>query len=323
MLLEGPAIEPLLAQVREEYGSAVRIISADKVRSGGFGGFFAKQRYELSVEVPDETPDQVVESPLTAARRRAAQQGAADDEAPTLEQLLARAESNDRITGHGGGRHADPSADGDDRDTASDEPAGGFSTDTTFAALMAGLDPANAGADRDRDRAPMVRPLRPAPDSSVAAKPMPSLAELMGGREAEDLAPPAAAPARPNGAGPAGGVATAPNPRLTRLQRTAAAYGQLPSSGPPANATAGTLAPADGAASGPDLGADPLDPSYAGPLDRDDSAQFGPDSTDPLGPGGTDPLGLTATHAGAPPAEVSQAEASQAEASQAEASQAE
>ena len=57
VLLEGPAIEPLLAQVREEYGSGVRIISADKVRSGGFGGFFAKQHYELSVEVPDPTED--------------------------------------------------------------------------------------------------------------------------------------------------------------------------------------------------------------------------------------------------------------------------
>ncbi len=53
VLLEGPAIEPLLEQVREEYGSQVKIISADKVRSGGIGGFFAKQKYELSVEVPD------------------------------------------------------------------------------------------------------------------------------------------------------------------------------------------------------------------------------------------------------------------------------
>ncbi|MEN3309550.1 MAG: hypothetical protein V7603_5752 [Micromonosporaceae bacterium] len=53
VLLEGPEIESLLAQVREEYGSGVRIISADKVRTGGLGGFFAKQRYELSVEVPD------------------------------------------------------------------------------------------------------------------------------------------------------------------------------------------------------------------------------------------------------------------------------
>ena len=58
VLLEGPTIEPLLAQVREEYGSAVRIISADKVRSGGIGGFFAKQHYELSVEVPDAAAEE-------------------------------------------------------------------------------------------------------------------------------------------------------------------------------------------------------------------------------------------------------------------------
>ncbi|HKS99686.1 MAG TPA: hypothetical protein VJT31_09180 [Rugosimonospora sp.] len=57
VLLEGPQIEPLLAQAREEYGAGVRIISADKVRVGGLGGFFAKQRYELSVEVPDDLPE--------------------------------------------------------------------------------------------------------------------------------------------------------------------------------------------------------------------------------------------------------------------------
>jgi hypothetical protein len=53
VLLEGPAIEPLLAQVRQEYGPNARIISADKVRTGGLGGFFARERYELSVEVDD------------------------------------------------------------------------------------------------------------------------------------------------------------------------------------------------------------------------------------------------------------------------------
>ncbi|GAA2504467.1 hypothetical protein Ahu01nite_040760 [Winogradskya humida] len=87
VLLEGPAIEPLLAQVRDEYGSSVRIISADKVRSGGFGGFFAKQHYELSVEVPD--PDEHAATPRRPAP--------ADDGPQTLEQLLARAESRDRI----------------------------------------------------------------------------------------------------------------------------------------------------------------------------------------------------------------------------------
>ncbi len=87
VLLEGPAIEPLLAQVRDEYGSGVRIISADKVRSGGVGGFFAKQHYELSVEVPDPNEDRTD----MAKRTSTAENG------HTLERLLERAESQDRM----------------------------------------------------------------------------------------------------------------------------------------------------------------------------------------------------------------------------------
>ena len=93
VLLEGPAIEPLLAQVREEYGSGVRIISADKVRSGGFGGFFAKQHYELSVEVPDQSNDRK----NMAQRKTPTAPPPREEAAHTLEQLLERAESNDRI----------------------------------------------------------------------------------------------------------------------------------------------------------------------------------------------------------------------------------
>ncbi|WP_449064816.1 hypothetical protein, partial [Planomonospora algeriensis] len=53
MLLEGSDIEELLSQVRDEHGPGVSIVSADRVRTGGFAGFFARQRYELTVEVPD------------------------------------------------------------------------------------------------------------------------------------------------------------------------------------------------------------------------------------------------------------------------------
>jgi hypothetical protein len=93
VLLEGPAIEPLLAQVRQQYGSGVRIISADKVRSGGFGGFFARQHYELSVEVPDHTEDGIDMAP----RKTIAPPPRAQEAPHTLEQLLERAESNERI----------------------------------------------------------------------------------------------------------------------------------------------------------------------------------------------------------------------------------
>jgi hypothetical protein len=54
IVLEGPALEPLLTQVRDEYGGRATIVSANKVRTGGLGGFFAKERFELSVELSDD-----------------------------------------------------------------------------------------------------------------------------------------------------------------------------------------------------------------------------------------------------------------------------
>ncbi|WP_130509400.1 hypothetical protein [Krasilnikovia cinnamomea] len=151
MLLEGPAIEPLLAQVREEYGSGVRIISADKVRSGGFGGFFAKQHYELAVEVPD--PE---DRPSADPFRRAAT--ATAEEPRGLEQLLERAESRDRITqgGASGGLADDEAAPG----------PGMAGSGAAFAQLMAGLDKteavqASARQAQERPQAQTVRPFRP------------------------------------------------------------------------------------------------------------------------------------------------------------------
>lgn len=43
-----------MVHVREEFGPTARIIRADRVRSGGLVGFFARERYELTVDVPDE-----------------------------------------------------------------------------------------------------------------------------------------------------------------------------------------------------------------------------------------------------------------------------
>ena len=47
---EGPHLEPLLERVRDEHGSSARILSVDKVRSGGVGGFFQRERFEVRVE---------------------------------------------------------------------------------------------------------------------------------------------------------------------------------------------------------------------------------------------------------------------------------
>jgi hypothetical protein len=219
VLLEGPAIEPLLAQVREEYGSGVRIISADKVRSGGFGGFFAKQHYELSVEVPDPSDDR---KNMTQRRTATTTAPARDTGAHTLEQLLERAESHDRITADEpapfertvaretpppaakpapGDRQTGREAGRDDTDAAVRRDLS--DTGAAFAELMSGLDAAHhiatsAGvrpsprpkAAAETDETPAVRPFRPATttetpvNSNSGVKPLPpvpSLAELMGG----------------------------------------------------------------------------------------------------------------------------------------------
>ncbi|WP_028984521.1 hypothetical protein [Sporichthya polymorpha] len=52
LLLEGKSITELLAQVRAEHGDDVTIVAAEKVRSGGVAGFFARESYALTVEVP-------------------------------------------------------------------------------------------------------------------------------------------------------------------------------------------------------------------------------------------------------------------------------
>ncbi|MGF1662006.1 MAG: hypothetical protein ACFCVG_05995 [Kineosporiaceae bacterium] len=52
LLFEGPDLETLLAQVRAEHGAAARIVKAERVRTGGVAGFFARQTYELTVSIP-------------------------------------------------------------------------------------------------------------------------------------------------------------------------------------------------------------------------------------------------------------------------------
>ena len=49
--LEGPDLETLLSRVKAEHGPGARIVRAEKVRTGGVAGFFARERFELCVEL--------------------------------------------------------------------------------------------------------------------------------------------------------------------------------------------------------------------------------------------------------------------------------
>ena len=44
----------LLDEVHATLGPTARVISANRCRSGGLAGFFARESFEVTVEVPDE-----------------------------------------------------------------------------------------------------------------------------------------------------------------------------------------------------------------------------------------------------------------------------
>ncbi|HVN13075.1 MAG TPA: hypothetical protein VMT69_13350 [Kineosporiaceae bacterium] len=56
LLLEGDDLETLLARARAEGGPDARIVRAEKIRHGGMLGFFARERFEVALEVPDPAP---------------------------------------------------------------------------------------------------------------------------------------------------------------------------------------------------------------------------------------------------------------------------
>ncbi|GIH81482.1 hypothetical protein [Planobispora longispora] len=99
LLLEGTDIEELLTQVRNEHGPDVSIVSADRVRTGGFAGFFARQRYELTVEVNDEPVRPAQSSAPAPAQSLAAAPAAEPVSADPVAALLARAEEQERRLG--------------------------------------------------------------------------------------------------------------------------------------------------------------------------------------------------------------------------------
>ncbi|GAA1871798.1 hypothetical protein GCM10009715_18350 [Paeniglutamicibacter psychrophenolicus] len=62
--LEGPSLESIHAEAVAAHGPSARIVSAEKVTTGGFGRFLAKEHYEAIIEVPDENaPDGRVMGP--------------------------------------------------------------------------------------------------------------------------------------------------------------------------------------------------------------------------------------------------------------------
>ncbi|WP_149203342.1 hypothetical protein [Actinotalea subterranea] len=84
LLLDGEDLPSLMLRVRSEMGPGARIVKAERIRTGGFAGFFAKEHYELTVEVPE---------PVRPGRRRLAPRGTAPGDAAGIDALLAAADA--------------------------------------------------------------------------------------------------------------------------------------------------------------------------------------------------------------------------------------
>ena len=54
---EGTKLESVLEEVRARFGDTATIVEANRLRKGGVGGFFARERFEVVVDIDDEDDD--------------------------------------------------------------------------------------------------------------------------------------------------------------------------------------------------------------------------------------------------------------------------
>lgn len=60
---EGTVLEDVLERVRTEVGPDARIVGANRIRKGGIAGFFAKEGYEVVVDLPAGAPESWTQLP--------------------------------------------------------------------------------------------------------------------------------------------------------------------------------------------------------------------------------------------------------------------
>ncbi|MDM7830564.1 hypothetical protein [Cellulomonas edaphi] len=87
LLLEGTDLATLMARVADELGPGARVVRAERVRAGGVAGFFTREHFELTVDVP-EAPEAATQRPRASRFAEAAARTGLDD-------LLDAADSQD------------------------------------------------------------------------------------------------------------------------------------------------------------------------------------------------------------------------------------
>ncbi|MFI7585890.1 hypothetical protein ACIB24_02300 [Spongisporangium articulatum] len=78
LLLEGPDLRALLEQAHQQGGPQARIVRAEKVRHGGVFGFFAREVFEVAVEIPGPDEDTTEQPDAVAPAAGATSAGAGE-----------------------------------------------------------------------------------------------------------------------------------------------------------------------------------------------------------------------------------------------------
>lgn len=107
LLLQGSDLEALLRRARTEYGSTARVVRAEKVRRGGFLGFFTSEHFELTVEVSDA---EIARAAGTKARAEIVPSRTTSEEALAAEIADAQAARESMLAGTLGDRASDRGA---------------------------------------------------------------------------------------------------------------------------------------------------------------------------------------------------------------------
>lgn len=209
LLLEGTDLEALIVRVHGEIGPTAKVVKAERVRTGGVAGFFAKERFELTVEVPDEVA--YVPGPLVTPGSRGPVGSAGGGSVGTVPGSAARWSGGDDAA-----RRAEV-----DAGTAEVQPVG-------IDALLAAADAADRhGAPRGESADDEIAPVSTEQDTFASI--LDSVRQLASETRQADEAAAAAASAS---AGPATGLGAAAAASGGTAAAGAAAFGAAATGGP-------------------------------------------------------------------------------------------
>jgi hypothetical protein len=85
---EGRRLDDVLERVRADHGEHANIVSADLVRTGGIGGFFARECFRVVVQLDDQSDDEGATPPSPRVEPQPMLRGSGTDFADMLGQMI-------------------------------------------------------------------------------------------------------------------------------------------------------------------------------------------------------------------------------------------